>query len=387
MRLDSSGNLGLGVTPSASQIPQLQISRGAFTGDINSSYVSNNWYYNSGDKYIGTNYALQYKQAALTGEHQWYTAPSGTAGNAITFTQAMTLDASGRLMVATTSPQGQITVASNGSSQNGIAYVDTNGAGRTFISGPGVGTGAVGDFGFYDLTATQIASLYTGGSSGKWAWYTNGSERARISSDGTFRVKGAGTAGSTDAFQVAGTAPADAARIDSSGNLLIGRTTAPVTNTAGVGIQNNGLVIAESSQTQGGLWVNRITSDGTAIQFTRDNVIVGSISVTTLLTTYNTTSDYRLKTVVGAVSDSGARIDALQPVEYTWNSNGASTRGFLAHQFQEVYAGSVSGTKDAVDEEGKPVYQSMQASTSEVIADLVAELQSLRARVAALELI
>jgi hypothetical protein len=54
-------------------------------------------------------------------------------------------------------------------------------------------------------------------------------------------------------------------------------------------------------------------------------------------------------------------------------------------QFQEVYAGSVSGTKDAVDAEGKPVYQSMQASTSEVIADLVAELQSLRARVASLE--
>jgi hypothetical protein len=75
----------------------------------------------------------------------------------------------------------------------------------------------------------------------------------------------------------------------------------------------------------------------------------------------------------------------FRSIEYTWNSNGSSTRGFLAHQFQEVYASSVSGTKDAVDAEGKPVYQAMQASTSEVIADLVAELQSLRARVAQLE--
>jgi hypothetical protein len=55
-------------------------------------------------------------------------------------------------------------------------------------------------------------------------WKINSVEAARISSDSTFRVKGAGTAGSTDAFQVAGTAPADAARIDSSGNLMAGVT-------------------------------------------------------------------------------------------------------------------------------------------------------------------
>jgi hypothetical protein len=62
---------------------------------------------------------------------------------------------------------------------------------------------------------------------------TSAVERARISSDGTFRVKGAGTAGSTDAFQVAGAAPADAARIDSSGNLLVGTTSALGTGKVG----------------------------------------------------------------------------------------------------------------------------------------------------------
>ena len=85
------------------------------------------------------------------------------------------------------------------------------------------------------------------------------------------------------------------------------------------------------------------------------------------------------------MSGSGARIDALEPIEYTWNSNGQRTRGFLAHKFQEVYADSVTGTKDAVDADGKPVYQGMQASSTEVIADLVAEIQSLRKRLTALE--
>jgi hypothetical protein len=59
--------------------------------------------------------------------------------------------------------------------------------------------------------------------------------------------------------------------------------------------------------------------------------------------------------------------------------------GFLAHEFAEVSPSSVVGEKDAVDADGKPVYQSMQAGTSEVIANLVAELQSVRARLAALE--
>lgn len=112
---------------------------------------------------------------------------------------------------------------------------------------------------------------------------------------------------------------------------------------------------------------------------------VGTITTNGTVVVYGGTSDYRLKTVVGAVTGHGERIDALEPVEYTWNSNGSHTRGFLAHKFQEVYADSVAGTKDAVDAKGNPEYQSMQAGSSEVIADLVAEIQSLRKRLAILE--
>jgi hypothetical protein len=255
------------------------------------------------------------------------------------------------------------------------------------------------------VTSAGIAQLYASETNGKLTYNSSGftsnadihkfksadntAEYARISSDGTFRVKGAGTAGSTDAFQVAGTAPADAARITSGGDLLIGITTAQTgiaSDPAGTTLFGSTLGAAIFTRTSGSpLYVNNKASSGILVTFYCNNNAVGDISSNGTTTTYGTSSDYRLKTVIGPVANAGQRIDALQPVEYTWNSNGSRTRGFLAHQFQEVYAGSVSGTKDAVDAEGKPVYQSMQASTSEVIADLVAELQSLRARVAALE--
>jgi hypothetical protein len=163
--------------------------------------------------------------------------------------------------------------------------------------------------------------------------------------------------------------------LDASGNLLVAATTSAATNNT-----DGFRVIAGGIPT-----VQRGAAGSFAIFYNySDSAIIGSITnsggVSTL---FNTTSDYRLKTVTGAVTGQGARIDALEPVEYTWNSDGSRSRGFLAHKFQEVYASSVNGTKDAVDKDGKPLYQSMQAGSSEVIADLVAEIQSLRQRLAA----
>jgi hypothetical protein len=103
--LDASGNLGLGVTPSAwdSTFKSLQVPGGAVSGYSPSQIqVIQNAYYNAGWKYTSTAAASRYGQDS--GVHAWYNAPSGTAGNAITFTQAMTLDASGNLGIGTTSP-------------------------------------------------------------------------------------------------------------------------------------------------------------------------------------------------------------------------------------------------------------------------------------------
>ncbi|NBR62640.1 MAG: hypothetical protein EBT86_13675, partial [Actinobacteria bacterium] len=113
--LDSSGNLGLGVTPSAwnSSVKALQGNGGWGAFYVDAGYygatgITKNafWTTASGTswQYVNTQPALRYELggSAGTDTHAWYTAPSGTAGNAITFTQAMTLDASGNLGVGTT---------------------------------------------------------------------------------------------------------------------------------------------------------------------------------------------------------------------------------------------------------------------------------------------
>jgi len=115
--IDSSGNLGLGVTPSAVSTPYYKsfelgkagTGLSAATSSLTSAeqvWLSNNSYptYSAGTvwKYGNDGEATRY--ALDSGVHSWYTAPSGTAGNTITFTQAMMLDASGNLLI--TSPAG-----------------------------------------------------------------------------------------------------------------------------------------------------------------------------------------------------------------------------------------------------------------------------------------
>jgi hypothetical protein len=103
---DASNNLGLGVTPSAfgGGMKAYQVGRASLAGLSNTAYLLNNAYYDgSGYKYIDTDYANLYSQNNTAGQHAWWTAASGTAGNAVTFTQAMTLDASGNLFVGKTS--------------------------------------------------------------------------------------------------------------------------------------------------------------------------------------------------------------------------------------------------------------------------------------------
>ena len=107
LKIDASGNVGVGVTPSAAWVSTskvLQIngfnSLAGYTSNV--TRLSTNAVFDAtNEKYGATGTAAYYQQGL--GVHSWYTAPSGTAGNAITFTQAMTLDASGNLLVGKTS--------------------------------------------------------------------------------------------------------------------------------------------------------------------------------------------------------------------------------------------------------------------------------------------
>lgn len=131
---------------------------------------------------------------------------------------------------------------------------------------------------------------------------------------------------------------------------------------------------------------NRNNASFTAAVFqVNTSSTVGSITCTTSATAYNTSSDYRLKENIQDLTESGIFIDALIPRTWTWKSTGERGVGFVAHELQVVSPSSVTGAKDAVDEDGSPVYQLVEYGSAEVIAMLVAEVKSLRARIAALE--
>jgi hypothetical protein len=343
MRIDSSGNVGIGTTPSAWQNGgNLQLSGANVFSNIGITYGANA-YYNAGWKYITTGYGASY-QNLLNGQHQFFTSTgTGTAGNAITFTQAMTLDASGNLGIGTTSPSYKLHVVDN---SNGFHLT----AGITGTGDSGAVLGLQGN--------GSNPNKYLRAYNGNFQILNSAISTAilDLTDGGALSVTGAATLSSTsNTVLMVGTSTSDAnyrVRIDGGGGAALRTDT---------------------------------TADSTVIGFFRSGTNVGTISVTTTATAYNTSSDYRLKDITGSLTDSGSFIDALKPKVGTWKADGSKFVGFLAHEFAEVSPSSVTGEKDAVDADGKPVYQSMQASSAEVIANLVAELQSLRQRVAALE--
>jgi len=158
---DSNGNLGLGVTPSGwGGTKAFEVgSKGTalFNNSATDSYFTQNAYFSSGWTYGSTAAASTYRQSA--GVHYWYSAPSGTAGNAITFTQAMTLDNSGTLYLGTTSVLGPgaavnflssggnvLHVKSGNSSANNIVSYNSSGTATFYVSNSGAVSKTSGSF-------------------------------------------------------------------------------------------------------------------------------------------------------------------------------------------------------------------------------------------------
>jgi hypothetical protein len=183
------------------------------------------------------------------------------------------------------------------------------------------------------------------------------------------------------------------ARIDASGNLLVGTTSA---------VGTTGLTI--SSPSLNGVFSAAESASATNhIRFYNTNGVVGAISTSGTATTYATSSDYRLKEDVQPMVGASDRLMALKPVNFAWKVDGSRVDGFLAHEAQEVVPECVTGEKDQVqiveikDEDGnvtgaeeRPVYQGIDQS--KIVPLLVAALQealtkieALEARVAALE--
>ncbi len=108
MRIDASGNVGIGVTPSAWASGQgsIQFKDGGLSawsnGALNGYIYSNAYYDGTNNRYINNGSAGSYAINNSTGAHVWFTAPSGTAGNAVSFSESMRIDSSGNLLVGKT---------------------------------------------------------------------------------------------------------------------------------------------------------------------------------------------------------------------------------------------------------------------------------------------
>jgi hypothetical protein len=182
-----------------------------------------------------------------------------------------------------------------------------------------------------------------------------------------------GISGSLLTFGISGV---EKARLDASGNLLVGAASFAV---------NNGKLRIEHSGLAGewGFQTKSSTTDGYVGVFYTTTGQAGFISVNGTSTTFSTTSDYRLKESVQPLIGGLARINNLKPSTYKWKADGSNSEGFIAHELAEVVPAAVTGQKDAVNADGSIKPQGVDLS--KLVPILVAAIQELTARVQTLE--
>jgi hypothetical protein len=244
-------------------------------------------------------------------------------------------------------------------------------------------------------STTNNGTLNINGAPGKIAYYNSNNYNAEA---GLGVLTGFGDTFGINARQSGGilafgTNNTERARIDSGGRLLVGTTAVPDVSLGQTGFSVSATELVFSSNTNGGnalsYWRTQ-AGNSFAASYWNGNSNVGNIAVTTTSTTYNTSSDYRLKHDIQPLTGALAKVAALKPVTYKWNIDDSESQGFIAHELQEVVPECVTGEKDAVGAEGKPQYQGID--TSFLVATLTAAIQeqqaiitALTARVAALE--
>jgi hypothetical protein len=168
-------------------------------------------------------------------------------------------------------------------------------------------------------------------------------------------------------------APTQRMRITSTGAVLIH---------SGSNFGDTGVSIAPG----GGGYYSKTAGTGATsrLRFENDNGQVGEISTSGSTTTYATSSDYRLKENVTAVTDGITRLQQLKPARFNFIADPDKTvDGFLAHEAQAVVPECVTGTKDEVDDENNPVYQGIDQS--KLVPLLTAALQEAIAKIETLE--
>ena len=290
--LDTSGNLGLGVTPSAwSGVKAFEIAglgSALVSGGNNDIELVSNAYYNGSWKYAATGAAAHYYQAS--GVHYWRIAGSGSTGGTVSFTQAMTLDNSGNLLVGTTSANGyKLNVQAGGS---GAVTCFDLGAGNIDIVG-----GAL---------ATNVGYIGMGGSHSL-------------------------------AFTRSGTT--ESMRIDTSGNLLVG-CTAAASYTPRISLST------DSGTTK---WAVGPGSSTATSFFVAANATYGVYLSSTTSTSWSSASDERLKTDLQPIENAAEKVCSLRAVtgRYTADDSGVRKSFLIAQDVLAVLPEAVDTSNPA----------------------------------------
>jgi hypothetical protein len=187
--------------------------------------------------------------------------------------------------------------------------------------------------------ATNTFRIYRGVDSGYQLDYLNISQ---YTGDSIFNSVSSGGANNEFIFQQNG---AEAMRLDSSGNLLVGTTPAGKFQISGA----SGIANADIGH------VNGTASGYGYVIFRYNDTIIGRIDQNgTTGVSYVTSSDYRLKTAVTYDWDATTRLKQLRPARFEWIADGddaVPVDGFLAHEVQDIVPEAISGTKDAMMDE------------------------------------
>ncbi len=348
-RVDSSGNLGLGVTPSAwgsgytgLDIKYLGISNTG-AGTVDCSFTQNGYY--NGTNWV-TKYTSPSKRYSISDSgHIWYNGASTTAGSAITFTQAMTLDANGKLLVGGTASDLSSTSQAMIMGSGGLAVQNAGTAGTFLSIVPGAANGTV------DIKADARTGSYP-----PLTFYTGNSERARI---------------------------------DSSGNLLVATTNSSDTSGVGFKLRQVSTQTQVSSVCSGSLntYVLYNTAAGAYRFYVSDagQIFATSTSITGI-------SDQTLKENIRDLETGLTEVMALQPRRFDWkNGDDTNVAGFIAQEVEQVLPELVTDYVYKKDEEGNDITKKslkmgdMLPTLVKAIQEQQAIITSLTARITALE--
>jgi len=308
--------------------------------------------------------------------------------NGSSYVSDITMDGSGNLLVGTTSSslsaanRGVIEV--NGTTDTALGFKSSNSLkGFIYASATEFRLDASAIPITFDISSSEKARIDTSGnllvgttsSSSGFTLQRSGSDTAeiKINQTGTggrdYRIgstgSGYGSAGNLIFYDA--TASAERARIDSSGNLLVGTTTA-------LGL----VTVARSTASSYNYASNAISNQPDHMGFFNGGTNTGSIQRNGGSgVSYVTTSDYRLKENIVPMTGALTKVTKLKPVTYIWKLDGSEGQGFIAHELAEVVPDCVAGDKDAVNEDGSIKPQGID--TSFLVATLTAAIQEQQA--------